>query len=167
MSDSVLLSVAAPWVLVADFGSSAFEAALGEFRAAGGVVISLDGAKALTSDALFDQFAEVARFPGYFGRNWPALDECLADLEWLPARGYVVTLESPERLLESEPLDRPAFARLVEGVAAEWAEEVVTGEDWDRPKTPFHLVADVPASGDGGPRPVGQNDALGWLSRLA
>jgi hypothetical protein len=164
MLNNPLLSATPPWVLAADFGLPAFEESLGELRAAGGKVISLDGARARTSDALFDHVAEAAKFPEYFGRNWPAFDECLADLEWLPATCYAVILENPERLLENEPLSRPVFARLVQGVAAEWAEEVVTGEAWDRPSIPFHLVADLSDSGTDGPRTLGENDVLAWLS---
>jgi RNAse (barnase) inhibitor barstar len=164
MLTNPLLSATPPWVLVADFRSQAFEESLGELRAAGGEVISLDGARARNSDALFDHVAEAAKFPEYFGRNWPAFDECLADLEWLPATCYAVILENPERLLENEPLSRPVFARLFAGVAAEWVEEDVTGEDWDRPSTAFHLVADLSGAGTGGPRPLGENEVLAWLS---
>lgn len=32
---------------------------------------------------LFRTVAGVLRFPAYFGMNWAALDECLADLEWI------------------------------------------------------------------------------------
>ncbi|GAB2573351.1 barstar family protein [Kribbella endophytica] len=142
MSDNPLLTATPPWRLTATFGSPAFEAMLTELRAAGGEVIALDGTRARTSDALFDQFAEAAKFPEYFGRNWSALDECLADLEWLPGTAYVVTLENPERLLEDEPLSRGAFERMIVGVAEEWAAVVAEGEYWDRPSIPFHLVLD-------------------------
>jgi len=30
------------------------------------------------------------RFPSSFGHNWDALADCLADLSWHPAQGYVV-----------------------------------------------------------------------------
>lgn len=38
------------------------------------------------------------QFPEYFGRNWDAVDECLADLSWLPAKGYCCILHSAHAL---------------------------------------------------------------------
>jgi hypothetical protein len=29
-------------------------------------------------------------FPAWFGHNWDALADCLTDLSWLPAAGYVL-----------------------------------------------------------------------------
>ena len=97
----------------------------------------------LNVDQLFDAFAAAAQFPDYFGRNWPAFDECLADLEWLPASTYIVILRNPQRLLEQEPAELATFWRIIGKVAAEWAEEVSLGEWWDRPGIPFHVVLDM------------------------
>jgi len=45
-------------------------------------------------------------FPDYFGSNWDALDECLADLDWLDLPGYVLLIDSGQLILceESEEL---------------------------------------------------------------
>jgi RNAse (barnase) inhibitor barstar len=32
-------------------------------------------------------------FPQWFGGNWDALADCLKDLSWLPAKGWIVVLE--------------------------------------------------------------------------
>ena len=41
-------------------------------------------------DELYDALAEAMHFPSYFGRNWDALDEVLADLAWLVPRRVVI-----------------------------------------------------------------------------
>ena len=38
-----------------------------------------------TRDQLFDALAEQLPLPGYFGRNWDALEECLSDLSFVAA----------------------------------------------------------------------------------
>jgi len=166
MSNNPLLTVTPPWIRVADVESAAFKSALGELHSSGGEVIPIDGARGLTSDSLFDELAQAARLPGYFGRNWSALDECLADLEWLPATSYAIILRNPARLLEAEPLSRATFVRVINRAAVEWSEAVTAGEDWDRPSTPFHLVADggPGADYDGELRSLAKNDEFVWLA---
>jgi hypothetical protein len=139
-----LSDVNPPWVYVADTDGQEFGEVLGLLREQGYVVADLDCSRMLNLDQLFDAFAEVAEFPDYFGRNWPAFDECLADLEWLPGTGYVFVLRSVLRLLEQEPAERAAFWRIVAKVAAEWSEPVSLGEWWDRAGTPFHFVLELP-----------------------
>lgn len=41
-------------------------------------------------DELLTRLAAALHFPAWFGQNWDALDDCLRDLSWLPAAGYVL-----------------------------------------------------------------------------
>ncbi len=52
------------------------------FRAPGWHVVRLDGRLRRKRD-LLRALASELKFPGYFGENWDALEECLADLSWL------------------------------------------------------------------------------------
>lgn len=42
---------------------------------------------------VFDAFSRALGFPDWFGRNWDALHDCLGDLSWLEAPGYVLLME--------------------------------------------------------------------------
>jgi RNAse (barnase) inhibitor barstar len=55
-----------------------------------------------TVNSLFDEIAASFQFPWYFGENWDALDECLNDLAWLPARSYLLGIMDASQVLSEE-----------------------------------------------------------------
>jgi hypothetical protein len=87
---------------------------------------------------MFAEFAAAWQFPPYFGENWAALDECLADLEWLPARAYVLLVADARQVLVDEADGGfSALVDLVADVARERSED--EGEP-GRPPASFHVV---------------------------
>src|SRR6185436_17428832 len=62
----------------------------------------LRGKKMRTSASLFDEVAAALQFPHYFGENWSAFDECITDLSWLPASGYMLLVTNSEEVLRDE-----------------------------------------------------------------
>ena len=92
-------------------------------------------------EGLFDEFASQLNFPDYFGRNFNALDDCLNDLAWLPADGYlVVVTEGLSVLADETDDDVAALIQLLDRAGAEWSRPVHLGEQWDRDAKPFHVV---------------------------
>jgi len=63
----------------------------------------LNGDDAGTRAGFFQELARALRFPDYFGRNWDAVYDCLTDLNWLPAAGYVLVLDGFDHLATNEP----------------------------------------------------------------
>ena len=45
--------------------------------------------------ALLHNMASALGFPDWFGHNWDALEDCLTDLSWRDAPGYVLLIEGP------------------------------------------------------------------------
>lgn len=83
-----------------------------------------------SKESLLGGIAEAMHFPGYFGGNWDALEECLRDLEWLPVRGYVLVVRDASSLWR---LITPTLGTLVEV----W---LSCAEMWSKAGVPFHLV---------------------------
>jgi RNAse (barnase) inhibitor barstar len=141
----MLLSPSPPWIVTADLSSDTIKDLI-ESSGQVGVVLELDGGKARTLDAFFSLCSESLEFPDYFGRNWQALRDCLADLEWLPAEAYCLVFRNSELLFRDEPIERSTFLINLKLVAEEWATPVELGEWWDRPAIPFHTVLDLGVS---------------------
>jgi hypothetical protein len=52
---------------------------------------------------LLERLAKALAFPAWFGHNWDALADCVTDLGWRPALGYVLILEHGAELQENQP----------------------------------------------------------------
>jgi len=96
-------------------------------------VVSIPGKLCRTKSSLFRAFAEALRFPDYFGKNWDALEECITDLSWLEASGYLLIVSDAEMLLEKVDSDYKTFVSIMNDAGKSWAERS------SRP-TPFHVV---------------------------
>ncbi|MGI9104312.1 MAG: barstar family protein [Terriglobales bacterium] len=91
------------------------------------------GTKMRRVSDLYDEFAAALQFPEYFGENWDALEDCLTDLEWLPATGYVLFVSNALDVLGDEPDKQfEIFISVMFTVCEEWARATI-------PK-PFHVL---------------------------
>ena len=100
------------------------------------------GHKAITEADFFDECAAAWQFPYYFGENWDALEECLTDLEWLPAEAYVFCVTQAVHLLEKEPSERQHRLLLVlQRIAQEWGQSTSS-----RPAKMFHVLLQCTAA---------------------
>ena len=113
-------TVELPWIH--ELPDSADIEAILRGRPADALVFQLDGARMHTHDGLFTEFASALNFPDYFGRNWPALQDCLDDLTWLDETSHVLIICSnwPEVLRDASS-DRVVLRRILERSAKDWA----------------------------------------------
>jgi Barstar (barnase inhibitor) len=107
------------------------------------VARAIDGRRCRTKAALLDALAHAFALPAATGRNWDAIEEALADLEWLPARGYILIVSDADVLLEGAADEYRTFVAMLEDVGREWARP--RAGEWPRPAAPFHTCLAVAA----------------------
>ena len=90
----------------------------------------LDGRAVCDVDGLHSALAAACGFPTGYGRDWRALADCLGDLSWAPARGWVLLYDGWGMLARTDP---DAW-RSVRGVLAD------TCAHWRRAGTPFAVL---------------------------
>ena len=83
-------------------------------------LVGIDLAGCTDKTTLMRRFAGAFAFPSYFGHNWDALADCLGDLEWLPADGYVLTLEHLQDLRDADADDYAILVSVLEGACEDW-----------------------------------------------
>ncbi|WP_447978503.1 barstar family protein [Candidatus Nitrospira bockiana] len=129
-----LRSIEPPYVelLVLDQGQS-HEALLPSLP--GYAVRTFHGKKCRTKSGLLGEFARVLEFPSYFGKNWDALEDCLTDLQWVPAAGYVFIVTDADQVLAEHEDDYRTFLAILEAAGKMWATEQDV-----RPEIPFHVL---------------------------
>ncbi|MDO8348177.1 MAG: barstar family protein [Rugosibacter sp.] len=114
-------------------------------EAAGCLVQQVDLRGARNRDELLEAIGRSLGFPEWFGHNWDALNDCLLDMGWRPAEGYVVILEHCDGIHARAEGDFVTLMQVIQAVANEWREQDV----------PFWCLVDM------------QADGLAWLPTVA
>ena len=98
----------------------------------------IKGAKCQTTTGLLSECARALDFPDYFGHNWDALEECLADLEWLPAKGYILLITDAAQVLPDDEEEYETFLEVLRDAGEAWG----SGQAGMGTKraTPFHVL---------------------------
>jgi RNAse (barnase) inhibitor barstar len=89
---------------------------------AGWYIAHVDGSKATTLKAFYEQIALALDFPDYFGQNLDSLDELLNDLQWIEEQKIVLFIDhSSEWLSKEKSEERIALMLdLFEATAEDW-----------------------------------------------
>ena len=83
-----------------------------------------------THSDLFSAIADAMNFPEYFGKNWDALEECLCDLEWISAKGYVLLIHRANQFWQHAP-------KLAGQLVESW---LFCDGYWLSRNIPFHVI---------------------------
>jgi RNAse (barnase) inhibitor barstar len=67
-----------------------------------------------------DAAAKALQFPSHFGSNWDAFEDCLTDLSWFEARGYVLLIQNLESFHKNAPAEMAMARTILQDVAAYW-----------------------------------------------
>jgi hypothetical protein len=84
--------------------------------------IRIDLAGCQDKAGLLERIAAALGFPAWFGDNWDAFYDCLADLSWRPGRGWVLILENVHDLRLAAPDVLDTALAIMGDAALAWGE---------------------------------------------
>ncbi|QEU92551.1 barstar family protein [Streptomyces kanamyceticus] len=132
---------AAPWVVFVPRGTAEVQRQLAALESKGGQVHRFAAADLMTEQGVHRAFAEALRFPGYYGRNWDALVDCLDDLcGAVTGRfGIAGVIRGADSLLDAEHF--PLFVSvLCQGADRANSAVDLDGFPLDRPAVAEHFI---------------------------
>ncbi|MDQ7781597.1 MAG: barstar family protein [Desulfomonilaceae bacterium] len=80
----------------------------------------VDGANVQDKNQFLSVFAKALQFPAYFGFNWDALEDCLTDLSWHEADGYVIVYTRFDVFFEHDPEEARTALDIMSDCADFW-----------------------------------------------
>lgn len=89
-----------------------------------------------SKDGFLAAVAQALGFPDWFGRNWDALEDCLTDLSWQPAGGYVLILAHADNFRIADEDSFALALRILQSAAEFWREDGIA----------FWILVELPSS---------------------
>lgn len=83
----------------------------------------VEGKNISRKEQLLNHVATALHFPGDFGHNWDALEECLTDMEWVDADGYVIYYDHIDGLLDKHPDQFETLVEILRDAVSSWKED--------------------------------------------
>ena len=108
------------WFLPAHADPKAVQAAA---KHAGFAFFHVEGRNIVRKEQLLNHVATALRFPEHFGHNWDALEECLTDLEWVDAEGYVLYYDHIDPFLAAQPEQFATLVEILRDAVQSWKED--------------------------------------------
>ncbi len=105
-----------------------------------GVIRTIRGHKCITASDLHNAVAAALQFPGYYGENWDAMDECLGDLAWLPGSWYLLYLCRSEVVLPNDEEHFRIFMSVLLDASRKWTNPKYKGISRNKPTRPFNIL---------------------------
>lgn len=90
----------------------------------------INGNDVATKAEFIQTSAKTMNFPDYFGNNWDAFSDCIDDLSWLSADGYILLYTQPDNFANNDPSEW--------SIALDIFQEVV--ESWRETDTPMYVL---------------------------
>lgn len=90
---------------------------------AGLTVFRIDAVAVTGKQEFLDAANKALRFPDYFGSNWDAFEDCMTDLSWHKADGFVVLLEHWDRFADNAQAEMNVARNIFQDASQYWKEQ--------------------------------------------
>ena len=80
----------------------------------------INGAHIVDKASFINQFASALSFPDYHGKNWDAFEDCITDMAWLPAKGYVLVYDNIRQFARGNSKDWQTACSILRDAASYW-----------------------------------------------
>ena len=93
-------------------------------RAASGAKLAyfhIEGQMLMRKEQFLNHAAVAMHFPDWFGDNWDAFEDCLTDLSWVDADGYVILYDHTDLFAEHAPQHFDTLIEIFKESADFWA----------------------------------------------
>jgi RNAse (barnase) inhibitor barstar len=92
-------------------------------RAKGMAFFHLEGQKIEKKEQFLNHAAVAMKFPSHFGNNWDAFYDCLTDMDWVEAVGYLIYFDHTDAFASHHESQLETVVELFQDAVDFWKDE--------------------------------------------